>query len=68
MFPSNGTPGGCGIGVVIVIYAAKIGIGTWDFVEERTGVAKTGGGWGGGGAGVEMYIACTKSTLAQEGY
>ena len=55
MFPSKGTPGGCGMGVVMVVSAAKsqriIGI-FWQ--KEKTGVAETIGEKGG-------VVACMKT-------
>ena len=47
MFPSKGTPRGCGIGVVMVLCAIKIYIGDRERAEERVGVAETKGEEGG---------------------
>ena len=54
MFPSKGTPRGCGIGVVMVKSAIKTYIGDREGVEERVGVAETKGEEGG-------VVACTKT-------
>ena len=55
MFPSKGIPGGCGIGVVIVIYYQSY-IGKRNGIEMRMGVADKGGGFEGG------VVACMKTT------
>lgn len=41
IFPSRGIPGGCGIGVLIVMPAASLTCVTRDVVEEQTDVAET---------------------------
>ena len=47
MLPNKGIPGGCGIGIVIVMSAAKsISVGNGGFVEEETSAEDAAsGGW-----------------------